>query len=112
MESLLSDPLIIIGDKLIACRNSFHLASSSESTTNSNVSSVPNGNVINRLRVAGLERISMKWILHQLDIEIKPPTSEDEDECYRREKEERQKLWLCFSDICKTNITSVKVRMR
>ena len=102
MEILLSDPLLSIDEKMIACRNSFHLASSSEWTPNSRSSSNTNGIIINRLRSCGLERLSMEWMIRQLDIEIKPLAAEDQDECYRREKEERRILWSCFAEICKT----------
>ena len=104
MERLLNNSSIDLDKKLIACQNAFHIIASSEKepiidgTEHQNSQS----KLINKIRNDGLERVSVEWLLQYLDIEIKPPTSSNGLESYKLEKQEREKVWFCLINICKT----------
>ena len=102
MDHLLKDTSIDIDKKLLVCKNAFHISVSSEKdhSKENEAGSKESDKVLNKMRHAGLERISMHWLLDSLDIEVKPPTSPFDEETYKKEKQDREKIWSCLADIC------------
>ena len=102
MDRLLQNSSIEIDKKLIACENAFHISLSSEKKPiKHDVSDDPKLlQSIKSIRNCGLEQVAIGWLLHQLDQEIKPPTSKQNNDFYMTEIKERSKLWSCLAKIC------------
>ena len=102
MDRLLQNSSIEIDKKLIACENAFHISLSSEKNPiKNNVSDDPKLlQSIKSIRNCGLEQVAIGWLLNQLDQEIKPPTSKQNNDFFMTEIKERSKLWSCLAKIC------------